>query len=68
MARAGEYLHRGWTIKAAAYSVGYTNYENFLKAFKKTTGKTPLSFRTKKSAVSRHSGEPREAMSEFSGD
>lgn len=39
-----DYLKQGLTIKETAYSVGYKDYQNFLKAFKKHKGMTPGKF------------------------
>ncbi|MGL1892478.1 MAG: AraC family transcriptional regulator [Spirochaetaceae bacterium] len=45
MNRAIEYIKEGWSGKQTAYSCGYNDYHNFLKAFKKYTGKTPKTYR-----------------------
>ncbi len=38
-------LKEGWSAKETAYSCGYSNYHNFLKAFKKSTGMTTTEFK-----------------------
>ncbi len=43
--QADIYLKEGWSAKETAYSVGYQNYENFLKNFKKSRGMTPGKFK-----------------------
>ena len=45
MKQADKYLKAGWSVKETAYSVGYKDYENFLKTFKKSRGMTPGEFR-----------------------
>jgi AraC-like DNA-binding protein len=39
--KAKEYLRAGWSAKETAYSCGFKDYNNFLKAFKKRNGMTP---------------------------
>ncbi|RDG32538.1 AraC family transcriptional regulator [Oceanispirochaeta sp. M1] len=43
--KAQEYLRSGWSAKEAAYSCGFRDYNNFLKAFKKRTGMTPGAYK-----------------------
>jgi hypothetical protein len=43
--KAEEYLKTGWSAKETAYSCGYRDYNNFLKAFKKAYGMTPGAFK-----------------------
>lgn len=43
--KAKEYLKEGWSAKETAYSCGFKDYNNFLKAFKNRTGMTPGGFK-----------------------
>jgi len=43
--QADKYLREGWSVKETAYSVGYKDYENFLKTYKRSRGMTPGEFR-----------------------
>lgn len=43
--KAKEYLAEGWSAKETAYSCGFKDYNNFLKAFKKWTGKTTAAYK-----------------------
>ncbi|MDC7235387.1 MAG: AraC family transcriptional regulator [Spirochaetales bacterium] len=38
-------LQDGWSVKETAYSCGFRDYNNFLKAFRKRTGRTPTAWK-----------------------
>lgn len=46
MAQAKKYLYEGWSAKETAYSCGYNDYHNFLKAFKQRFNITAGKYRT----------------------
>jgi len=46
--QADLYLKEGWSVKETAYSVGYKDYENFLKTYKRSRGMTPGEFRRRR--------------------
>lgn len=47
--KSKEYLVESFSVKQAAYSVGFQGYENYLKAFKRAYGETPGNFQSRMS-------------------
>lgn len=43
--QAKEYLKEGWSAKETAFSSGFNSYNNFLKVFKRETGKTATEYK-----------------------
>jgi len=55
--RAKRLLISGMSVKAVAYSVGFTAPSNFAAAFQRATGETPRQYRQRTSRVTVHTGE-----------